>query len=169
MGSPVSRKRRERGGRGARPASLARPARGGGSRRVASLPQAPLARAADEPHAARAASQRHRQLPMVGASRAGTDRALTCRARCRRTLYPLHGFVQGLAVNMEVENEVAAETGVSDKAWMNERMAAFSKLAASGRYPDFARVLAALGEFDLDFDELFERGIAALLDGLTRR
>ncbi len=86
-----------------------------------------------------------------------------------RTHIILHGFVQGLAVNMEVENEVAAETGVSDKAWMNERMAAFSKLAASGRYPDFARVLAALGEFDLDFDELFERGIAALLDGLTRR
>jgi AcrR family transcriptional regulator len=80
----------------------------------------------------------------------------------------LHGFVQGLAVNLEVEADAAAESGVSDEAWMNERVAAFASLAASGSYPHFARMLATLGPFELDFDDLFERGLAALLDGFER-
>jgi AcrR family transcriptional regulator len=80
----------------------------------------------------------------------------------------LHGFVQGLAVNIEAESDALAESGVSDQAWMDSRMAAFAKLAASGRYPHFARLIATLGPFDLDFDALFERGLAALLDGFER-
>jgi AcrR family transcriptional regulator len=77
----------------------------------------------------------------------------------------LHGFVQGLAVNLEAETDAAAESGVNDQAWMETRMEGFSKLAASGRYPHFAHLIATLTDFDLDFDELFERGLAALLDG----
>ncbi|HSY23087.1 MAG TPA: TetR/AcrR family transcriptional regulator C-terminal domain-containing protein [Polyangiaceae bacterium] len=79
----------------------------------------------------------------------------------------LHGFVQGLAVNLETESDAAAESGISDEAWMDSRKAKFEALAASGRYPHFGRLLATLGPFELDFDELFEQGLAALLDGFA--
>jgi AcrR family transcriptional regulator len=77
----------------------------------------------------------------------------------------LHSFVQGLAVNLEAESDAAAESGISEEAWMDARKAAFAALGASGRYPHFGRLLETLGPFDLDFDQLFERGLAALLDG----
>jgi len=48
-------------------------------------------------------------------------------------------------------------------------MGAFSALAASGRYPAFAAVLMELSDgFALDFDELFEVGLRALLEGFAR-
>lgn len=81
----------------------------------------------------------------------------------------LHGFVQGLAVNIESEADAAGESGMTDDEWMNQRMSAFATAAASGRYPAFATVLRDLdGGFDIDFDDLFERGLTALLDGFTR-
>ena len=79
----------------------------------------------------------------------------------------LHSFVQGIAVNVESEAEAAGETGLSDEEWMLQRSETFAALAASGRYPFFAKVLAALDQFDIDFDALFERGLAALLDGFA--
>jgi hypothetical protein len=44
--------------------------------------------------------------------------------------------------------------------------ATLTDLAATGRYPAFARVVAQ--GFDLDLDRLFEVGLGALLDGLGR-
>ena len=48
--------------------------------------------------------------------------------------------------------------------------ARFSALAASGRYPYFAKLTKGVPEgFAIDLDELFEIGLAALLDGFARR
>jgi DNA-binding transcriptional regulator YhcF (GntR family) len=80
----------------------------------------------------------------------------------------LHGFVQGLAVNVEAEADAASETGLSEAEWMETRQRAFEAIAASGQYPSFARVFAGLGEFEMDLDDLFERGLAALLDGFAK-
>lgn len=81
----------------------------------------------------------------------------------------LFGFVQGMAVNLEAEVDAAGETGMSDDEWMHTQLEAFNKLAASGRYPTFARVLSELDAgFDLDFDALFELGLKVLLDGFAR-
>jgi AcrR family transcriptional regulator len=81
----------------------------------------------------------------------------------------LHGFVQGLAVNVETEADAASETGLTEEEWMQRQLQTFQALASSGSYPAFARVLTTLGDFDLDLDALFELGLSALLDGFSRR
>jgi DNA-binding transcriptional regulator YhcF (GntR family) len=82
----------------------------------------------------------------------------------------LYGFVQGIAVNLETEAEAAGETGMTDEQWMENQLGAFTALAHSGRYPAFAQLLRELDRgFDLDFDALFEQGLAALLDGFASR
>ncbi len=79
----------------------------------------------------------------------------------------LHGFVQGIAVNLESEAVAARETGMSEDDWMRAHEDAFAALAASGRYPAFGRALTSLSDgFDLDLDELFEMGLRTILDGL---
>ncbi len=79
----------------------------------------------------------------------------------------LHAFVQGMAVNVEAEADAASETGVSDDEWMDGQIKSFESLAASGRYPAFAKVLGAIDDFQVDFDALFAEGLAALLDGFA--
>lgn len=82
----------------------------------------------------------------------------------------LHGFVQGLAVNLETEAEAVSETGVDDQQWMATQLGEFEALAASGRYPAFAALLGELVcGFDLDMDVLFELGLRSLLDGFAER
>ncbi|WP_437332120.1 TetR/AcrR family transcriptional regulator C-terminal domain-containing protein [Sorangium sp. So ce394] len=83
----------------------------------------------------------------------------------------LYGFLQGIATNLEAEVDATSATGMTDDEWMAGRVAQFHALAASGRYPAFARVLdafAGTGGFSLDFDELFALGLRALLDGFAR-
>jgi AcrR family transcriptional regulator len=78
----------------------------------------------------------------------------------------LHGFIQGLAVNLETEADAASETGLSDTEWMHTQAAEFTALTATGRYPAFATVLRDLAEgFELDLDSIFHLGLCALLDG----
>jgi AcrR family transcriptional regulator len=80
----------------------------------------------------------------------------------------LHGFVQGLAVNIEAEADQVGVSGMTDDEWMQQRMHAFDAAATSGRYPAFGSVLRGLTEgFEIDFDDLFERGLGALLDGFS--
>jgi AcrR family transcriptional regulator len=80
----------------------------------------------------------------------------------------VHGFVQGMAVNLDAEAQAVGDTGMSDEEHMRAHAAKFAALAGSGRYPYFAKMFRGISEaFDLDFNELFERGLAALLDGFT--
>jgi AcrR family transcriptional regulator len=80
----------------------------------------------------------------------------------------VHGYVSGIAANLEGEAQAAAESGLTEEEWMQTQEATFLQLAASGAYPAFARVLRSLDDqFDLDLDELFELGLRALLDGFT--
>jgi len=52
---------------------------------------------------------------------------------------------------------------------MDGQLGAFSALAASGRFPAFAAVLAELDAgFELDLDGLFELGLRSVLDGFAR-
>jgi AcrR family transcriptional regulator len=78
----------------------------------------------------------------------------------------LHGFLQGIAANLETEAEAVSQTGMSDDEWMAGQVEQYTALARSGRYPAFAAMLEELrAGFDLDFDALFEVGLQALLDG----
>jgi AcrR family transcriptional regulator len=78
----------------------------------------------------------------------------------------LHSFVQGLAVNVEAEAEARGETGFDEDEFMARQAKAFESIAAGGAHPAFAKMLRGLGEgFDMDLDDVFERGLSALLDG----
>jgi DNA-binding transcriptional regulator YhcF (GntR family) len=78
----------------------------------------------------------------------------------------LHGFTQGMAVNLEAEAQALADTGVSEDDYLRSQAATYGALAATGRYPYFAKMMRDIPDgFTLDIDELFERGLAAMLDG----
>jgi hypothetical protein len=55
---------------------------------------------------------------------------------------------------------------LTDDEWMATQESAFAAMVAAGSTPTFAKV-AADADFDLDLDELFEFGLAPLLDGLA--
>nr|BFE81515.1 hypothetical protein GCM10020093_041160 [Planobispora longispora] len=80
----------------------------------------------------------------------------------------LYTHVHGLAVNLERRAQAEAASGLTDDQWVDSQQAAFDALAASGRYPTFAKILTSFaGGYDLDLDALFELGLTALLDGFA--
>ncbi|GAA4575002.1 GntR family transcriptional regulator [Planotetraspora kaengkrachanensis] len=82
----------------------------------------------------------------------------------------LYSHVQGLAVHLEREAQAQAATGLSEDEWMELHGPAMGSIAASGRYPAFARLMGAFAEggYDLDLDHIFELGLRTLLDGFAR-
>jgi AcrR family transcriptional regulator len=80
----------------------------------------------------------------------------------------LHSFIQGLAVNVEAEAQAVGDTGLTEEDHMRAQEPGFAALAASGRFPAFARMLRGIpDQFDLDLDALFELGLRTLLDGFA--
>jgi DNA-binding transcriptional regulator YhcF (GntR family) len=80
----------------------------------------------------------------------------------------LFSYVRGIAINLETETQAEAESGMDNDEWVRAQMAPLMSLAAGGSFPMFERV-AALDDFDLDLDALFELGLTCILDGLTTR
>jgi uncharacterized membrane-anchored protein len=82
----------------------------------------------------------------------------------------LYGYVQGLAMNLEINATAEAESGMSDEQWVDTQLPVYQQLVQSGRYPSFARILNSLQHgYDFDLDTLFEYGLGALLDGIAAR
>jgi hypothetical protein len=70
---------------------------------------------------------------------------------------------------LEREAHAQATTGLSEDEWMRQQGPAMDAIAATGRYPAFARLMAsfAVDGYDLDLDRIFELGLRLMLDGLT--
>jgi AcrR family transcriptional regulator len=80
----------------------------------------------------------------------------------------LHAFIQGLAVNLEAEAQAVADTGMSDEEYMRSQAARYDAVAERGRYQYFAKMMRDIpAEFTIDLDELFERGLTMMLDGVA--
>jgi AcrR family transcriptional regulator len=80
----------------------------------------------------------------------------------------LHAFTQGMAVNLEAEAQALADTGITEEDHMRAQDARYDAITADGRYPYFARMTRELGqEFTLETDDLFERGLSVMLDGVA--
>jgi AcrR family transcriptional regulator len=77
----------------------------------------------------------------------------------------LFTFVRGLAAAVEVENEAVRETGLTSDQWLETQSGNLAGLIDAGALTHF-RELTEHG-FDFDLDQLFEFGLARLLDGLT--
>lgn len=77
----------------------------------------------------------------------------------------LFNYVRGTAVNLEMEAEAEASSGLSSEEWIDTQAPAYRAILATGRFPRFERLTRT--EYDFDIDALFEFGLQRLLDGLA--
>jgi DNA-binding transcriptional regulator YhcF (GntR family) len=78
----------------------------------------------------------------------------------------LHGFIQGMSVNLEEEARAASETGIDEQEWMRTQEERFTALGE--QFPAFGRFLVEVHDgFDFDLEQLFEFGLQRLLDGVA--
>jgi DNA-binding transcriptional regulator YhcF (GntR family) len=77
----------------------------------------------------------------------------------------LFNFVHGSAASLEAEHREEADTGLTGNQWLEQREDAAMSVIGSGRFPVSERIF---GDPDLpfDLDDLFEFGLARLLDGV---
>ncbi len=91
---------------------------------------------------------------------AGLDLATTFTAHIT-----LFNYVRGTAVNLELEAEAEAVTGMNNEEWMDTQESELRRIIATGEFPMFERV--ATNEYDFDLATIFEFGLQRLLDGMT--
>ena len=77
----------------------------------------------------------------------------------------LFGYARGTAVNIELEAEAEAASGLGNDEWMDAQGPALRSIVASGNFPQLEQVFAA--DYDFNLDALFEFGLQRLLDGLA--
>lgn len=77
----------------------------------------------------------------------------------------LFNYVRGTAVNLELEAEAEAATGMDNEQWMDTQEAEMRRIMAGGEFPMFERL--ATTEYDFDLENLFEFGLQRLLDGMA--
>jgi AcrR family transcriptional regulator len=80
----------------------------------------------------------------------------------------LFTFVSGTAMNLELEAEAEAASGLTGDEWMAGQERALEALVADGRHPHFVRTLRGM-DFDMDLDALFDFGLQRLLAGIAAR
>lgn len=74
-------------------------------------------------------------------------------------------FVRGVASGLEPEAQAIRDSGLTADEWMQTQESSFSTLLDTHALPHFKALIEQ--EFDYDLDQLFEFGLARLLDGLT--
>ena len=77
----------------------------------------------------------------------------------------LFNYVRGTAVNLELEADAEAASGLNSEEWLDAQEPAMRSIVAAGRFPVFERLTAT--DYDFNLDNLFEFGLQRLLDGLT--
>ena len=91
---------------------------------------------------------------------AGLDLATTFTAHIT-----LFNYVRGTAINLELEAEAEAVTGMDNEQWMDTQEAEMRRIIAGGEFPIFERLVT--GGYDFDLTNLFEFGLQRLLDGMA--
>lgn len=79
----------------------------------------------------------------------------------------LFNFVHGSAASLEAEHREEADTGLTGRQWLEQREDATRSVIGSGRFPVSERIFAD-PDLPFDLDDLFEFGLARLLDGIER-
>jgi DNA-binding transcriptional regulator YhcF (GntR family) len=77
----------------------------------------------------------------------------------------LFNYVRGTAVNIELEKEAEATSGLSSEEWLDRQEPSLRALIEDGQFSTLARVLGR--PYDFDLDVLFEFGLQRMLDGLA--
>lgn len=86
-----------------------------------------------------------------------------------QTTFTVHltvfNYVRGIAVNLKMEAEAEALSGMTNEQWLNAQEPALRAITAEGAFPKFEEMVVE--EYDFDLDALFEFGLQRLLDGLA--
>ncbi len=77
----------------------------------------------------------------------------------------LINYVRGTAVNLELEAEAEAATGVDNEEWMDAQEPKMRAIIDAEAFPVFTRYVSQ--DYDFSLDRLFEFGLARMLDGLA--
>jgi AcrR family transcriptional regulator len=77
----------------------------------------------------------------------------------------LVNYVRGTAVNLELEADAEAASGLNSEEWLVTQGPALRSIVEAGRFPVFERLTAT--DYDFNLENLFEFGLQRLLDGLT--
>jgi AcrR family transcriptional regulator len=95
--------------------------------------------------------------------------ALDGRGLDTSTMITIHitlvNYVRGTAVNLELEADAEAASGLDSEEWLDTQEPAMRSIVEAGRFPVFERLTAA--DYDFNLENLFEFGLQRLLDGLT--
>lgn len=77
----------------------------------------------------------------------------------------LFNYVRGTALNIELEAEAQAQSGMDNEEWLDNQQPLLVELLTNGQFPTFARLIDL--DYDFSLDRLFEFGLQRLLDGLA--
>ncbi|MGK4585737.1 TetR/AcrR family transcriptional regulator C-terminal domain-containing protein [Kitasatospora sp. HPMI-4] len=77
----------------------------------------------------------------------------------------LFNYIRGTAVNVELEMDAEAVSGVDSEEWLDTQEPALDAILAAGDFPIMQR-LTRTG-YDFDLDGLFEFGLQRILDGIA--
>ena len=77
----------------------------------------------------------------------------------------LVNYVRGTAMNIELEAEAEAATGVDNEEWLDAQEPKMRAIIDSDVFPVFTRYVSQ--DYDFSLDQLFEFGLARMLDGLA--
>ena len=69
-------------------------------------------------------------------------------------------------MNKSAEAQAEQDSGLTSDEWMQTQEHGFRVIAGAGDFPLLSRLVNS--EMELDLDQLFEYGLARLLDGLER-
>lgn len=77
----------------------------------------------------------------------------------------LFNYVRGTAVNLELEMDAEALTGLDGEEWLDSQEPALDVILAAGDFPNMRRLIEV--GYDFDLDGLFEFGLQRILDGIA--
>lgn len=79
----------------------------------------------------------------------------------------VHAFLVGVVRAETAERRAEAESGLTKRAWQQASEAQIGRIIASGDFPMLTRLVREAG--DPSPDEIFEEGLACVLDGVAAR
>ncbi len=77
----------------------------------------------------------------------------------------LVNYVRGMAVNLVLGGEAEAATGVDNEEWLDAQEPKIRAIIDADVFPIFTRYVSQ--DYDFSLDQLFEFGLARILDGLA--
>jgi AcrR family transcriptional regulator len=77
----------------------------------------------------------------------------------------LFNYVRGTALNLELEADAEAISGLDSEQWLDTQESTMRSIVVAGRFPVLERIFAT--EYDFDLESLFEFGLQRMLDGLA--